>query len=426
MRSQTTFAGEGDVCHPARTVGAVVDITERKQAEDEQRRLQARLHQAQKMESVGRLAGGVAHDFNNMLNVICGYAEMAVEQLDPADPLYRPVDEIRKAGRRSAELTSQLLAFARRQPVAPRVLHLNERIEKSLNMVRRLIGEHIRSTWAPGPELWSVRVDPNQVDQILVNLSVNARDAIASVGHLTIRTANLVLDDAQCKEHPGSTPGEYVMLEVTDDGHGMDAETKSHLFEPFYTTKPEGQGTGLGLATVYGIVKQNEGFVTVSSEVGRGTTVQVLFPKYVGEPARTAALVPTTGPQTGTETILLVEDEPMGLDLTKYLLETLGYTVLPASTPHEAIGLAEQHGDQIHLLLTDVVMPEMYGPDLARRLQSVYPQLKSMFVSGYFSGSSSMRGILDEDAHFLQKPFNLTDLAAKVRAALGEVVTLTR
>jgi PAS domain S-box-containing protein len=417
-RSQTFFDGEGGARHPVRTVGAVRDITENKRAEEEREKLQAQLTQAQKMESVGRLAGGVAHDFNNMLSAILGHAELALRRLDQASPVHADLQKIQRAARRSADLTRQLLAFARKQTIAPKVLDLNETVEGMLKMLRRLIGEDIDVAWVPGRGLWTVKIDPAQVDQILANLLVNARDAIADKGKVTIETENVVLDEAYCAGHRGFVPGRFVMLAVSDDGCGMDREIIAHLFEPFFTTKGVGQGTGLGLATVYGIVKQNDGFINVYSEPGKGTTFKIYLPRYATETVPVPAEGPAQASKGGTETILLVEDEPWILDLSKALLEDMGYTVLTASTPGEAIHLAEEHAGRIHLLITDVVMPEMNGWDLAKRLLSLYPDLRSLFMSGYTANVIAHRGVLEEGIHFMQKPFSMSDLAAKVRDAL--------
>jgi PAS domain S-box-containing protein len=397
------------------------DITERKRAEEEKGRLEGQLLQAQKMESVGRLAGGVAHDFNNMLGVILGHTEMALEQVDPGQPLHDDLTEIRKAAERSADLTRQLLAFARKQTVAPKVLDLNETVEGMLNMLERLIGENVHLTWQPEADLWPVKVDPSQIDQILANLCVNARDAIADVGKMTIETGNIVFDEAYCASHAGFVTGEHVLLAVSDDGSGMDKETQSHLFEPFFTTKGMGKGTGLGLATVYGIVKQNNGFINVYSEPGQGTTFKIYLPRHVGKAgqARTqGAAGPARPALRGQETILLVEDEPAILKLTTMMLVRQGYTVLAASTPGEATGLAREHAGEIHLLMTDVVMPEMNGRELAKNLLSIYPHLKRLFMSGYTANVIAHRGVLDEGVYFIQKPFSRKDLAAKVREAL--------
>ena len=400
--------------------GIITDITDRKRAEVEQEKLQAQLLQAQKMESIGRLAGGVAHDFNNMLGVILGHTEMALEQVDPAQPLHFDLQEIRKAAERSTELTRQLLAFARKQTISPRVLDLNQTVEGMLKMLRRLIGEDIHLSWTPGRDLWPVKVDPSQIDQILANLCVNARDAIAGVGKITIETGNTTFDEAYCGDHVGYVPGEYVLLAVSDDGCGMDKETLGKLFEPFFTTKELGKGTGLGLATVYGIVKQNNGFLNVYSEPGQGTTFRIYLPRYAGkaEQARTAA--PQESAMRGRETILVVEDEPEILNLTKRMLEKQGYHVLTAGTPGEAIRLAEEHAGEIHLLMTDVVMPEMNGRDLAKRMISFYPNIRRLFMSGYTANVIAHHGVLDEGVHFIQKPFSIRDLAAKVRQALDQ------
>jgi PAS domain S-box-containing protein len=420
MRSQTFFEGEGDRRRAVRTIGACRDITDRKLAEEERERLQAQLIQAQKMESVGRLAGGVAHDFNNMLNVIRGYAELVLEQLDPAEPIYGGLQEIHKAALRSADLTRQLLAFARKQAVAPRALNLNDVVDASLKMLRRLIGEDITLIWTPGSGLWAVQIDPAQIDQVLANLSANARDAIAGVGRVTIRTENVVLDAASCARWPGFAPGEYVRLEVTDNGRGMDQETQAHVFEPFFTTKGGGEGAGLGLATVYGIVRQNQGFVSVSSEIGRGTKIEIFLPRLTGHMGGDDTEATTEAAESGAETILLVEDEPMVLRLSQALLERMGYHVLPAGSPGEALRVAGEHVGTIHLLITDVVMPEMNGRDLARQLMARYSGLRCLFVSGYSASALVPHGVLDEGVQFLQKPFSRTDLAAKVREALAD------
>jgi PAS domain S-box-containing protein len=417
VRAQTIFEREGDALRPIRTIGACRDITEQKQAEEERKQLQLQLLQAQKMESVGRLAGGVAHDFNNMLNVIGGYAELALNRVEPAEPLHAELLEIRKAAQHSADLTRRLLAFARKQPVAPKVLNLNDLVEGALKMLRRLIGEDITPIWIPGRELWSVRIDPTQVDQVLANLATNARDAILGVGEITLRTQNVVLDATYCARHAGSVPGEYVMLEVADNGRGMDQETQEHIFEPFYTTKAEGLGTGLGLAMVYGIVKQNEGFITVSSEVGQGTTVSIFLRRAV-EPATVQAEPAVAAPKSGNETVLLVEDEPLVLGLSTRILQQLGYRVLGAGTPHEAIRLADERAGEIQLLVTDVVMPAMNGRELCRRLVGQYPGLKCLLVSGYPRGLIDPHNVVNENIPLLQKPFSAKDLATKVREVL--------
>jgi two-component system cell cycle sensor histidine kinase/response regulator CckA len=389
----------------------VEDVTERLA-------LELQFLQAQKMESVGRLAGGVAHDFNNMLGVILGHTEMALEQTGPGQLLHADLTEIRKAAERSADLTRQLLAFARKQTVAPRVLDLNEVVSGMLNMLERLIGEYVHLDWQPAADLWATKVDPSQVGQILTNLCVNARDAITGVGRVAIATRNRAPNPAYCSGHPGATPGEYVQLAVSDDGCGMDRETIGRLFEPFFTTKGVGEGTGLGLATVYGIVKQNSGFITVESKPGEGSTFAIHLPRYV---AATEVLEREGGPAPparGRETILLVEDEPAILKLTARMLESRGYTVVVAGGPGEAIRLARERPGEIHLLVTDVVMPEMNGRDLAKNLLSLYPRIKRLFMSGYTSDVIAHQGVLDEGVHFIQKPFTAPELAAQVRLAL--------
>ena len=394
------------------------DITERKHGKQEQTRLEAQLQQAQKMESVGRLAGGVAHDFNNMLGVILGHAELALRQVDPALPLHADLLEIRKAANRSADLTRQLLGFARRQSVAPKVLDLNEVVAGMLKMLRRLVGEEIAVEWLPDPDLWPVKMDPSQIDQVLANLCVNARDAIDGIGRISIETGNITFDQNYCAIHPEFMPGEYVLLSASDDGCGMEKDTLSSLFEPFFTTKAMGEGTGLGLATVYGIVKQNHGFINVYSELTEGTTFKIYLPRHESEPGRAGAPGAATPAARGQETILLVEDEQAILGLTKRMLEHYGYTVLAAGTPGEAIRLAKEHAGEIQLLMTDVVMPEMNGRALTKNLLSLYPQLKRLFMSGYTADVIAYRGVLDEGVHFIQKPFSTEDLATKVRNAL--------
>ncbi|MBI9075237.1 MAG: PAS domain S-box protein [Desulfatibacillum sp.] len=395
------------------------DITKSKLVEQEREKLQAQLIQAQKMESVGRLAGGVAHDFNNMLSVILGHAEMALETLPPDDAVHDDLTEIQNAARHSAEITRQLLAFARKQTIAPKVLDLNRTVEGMLKMLRRLIGEDIDLAWRPGENLWPIKMDPTQIDQILVNLCVNARDSIATMGKVTIETDKASFDEAYCGEHAGAVPGEYVLLVISDDGCGMDKQTQDNLFEPFFTTKEVGKGTGLGLATIYGIVKQNGGFVNVYSELNQGSTFRIYLPRYE---IPTHASLKDKGLQApaipGTETIMLVEDEPAILHMSRMMLERLGYTVLAASTTREAIRLAEEDASPIHLLMTDVVMPEMNGRDLAKQLVEFNPNLKCLFMSGYTADVIARRGILDEGVHFIQKPFTKHNLAIKIRDVL--------
>ncbi len=405
---------------PAYIIAVIEDIAKRRKAEEEKQNLQGQLLQAQKMESVGRLAGGVAHDFNNMLGVILGHSELALRQVDPAQPLHDNLEEIRKAGQRAADLTRQLLTFARKQTVSPKVLDLNDTVANMLSMLRRLIGEDIDLAWLPGAELWPVKMDPSQVDQILANLCVNARDACAGVGKVTIETGNVAFDEAYCTNNTGFIPGEYVLLAVSDSGCGMEKEVLENLFEPFFTTKGIGKGTGLGLSTVYGIVRQNMGFINVYSEPGIGTTFRIYLPHYMGKRERDSEEDLPREVTGGAETILLVEDEPAILSLGREMLEILGYRVLAAGTPGAAINLAAEYAGEIDLLVTDVIMPEMTGRDLCNRLLSLYPNLKRLFMSGYTADIIAHHGILEEGVSFIQKPFSLEDLSIKVREALGE------
>ncbi|MBI5548245.1 MAG: PAS domain-containing protein [Deltaproteobacteria bacterium] len=398
--------------------GIITDISDRKRAEEEKARLEGQLQQSQRMESVGRLAGGVAHDFNNMLGAILGHAELAMEQVAPELPLYDDLVEIQKAARRSADLTRQLLAFARKQTVAPKVLDLNMTVDGMLKMLQRLIGEDIHLSWKPDAQLWPVKVDPSQIDQILANLCVNARDAIADVGEITIETGNSTFDAEYCSVHADVVPGEYVRLAVSDTGTGMDRETLSHLFEPFFTTKGVGEGTGLGLATVYGAVKQNNGFVHVDSEPGRGTTFTIYLPRNSAECRDAEAAVATEPTLRGHETVLVVEDEPAILSLAKRMLGRQGYGVLAAGSPSEALRLAGEYQGAIHLLMTDVVMPGMNGRDLAKSLLVLHPSLKCLFMSGYTANVIAHHGVLGDKVSFIEKPFSMSELAAKVRAAL--------
>ena len=395
------------------------DISNFKKLEQERIQTEAQLWQAQKMESVGRLAGGVAHDFNNMLGVVIGRSEMMLMGMQPQDPNYQDLEEILKAAKRSADLTRQLLAFARKQTISPKVLHLNDTMEGMLKMLRRLIGEDIDLVWKPRNHLWPIKMDPVQVDQILANLSVNARDAISGTGKLTIETQNVTLDKSYCAEHRGCVPGDYVMLAISDDGCGMDKQTLEKLFEPFFTTKEVGEGTGLGLATVYGIVKQNDGFIDVQSEPGQGTEFKIYFPRtWESEESKTRAAEQTI--IRGNETVLLVEDEESVLRLGEAVLKRFGYRVLTARTPGEALALAKRHQDLIHLLVTDVVMPEMNGKQLKNSIAKIKPDLKVLFMSGYTANVIVHRGILEDDVNFLQKPFTVNALAGKVREVLDQ------
>ncbi|MBJ6801605.1 hybrid sensor histidine kinase/response regulator [Geomonas propionica] len=396
----------------------VSDVTELKRAETERQRLEHQLQQAQKMESVGRLAGGVAHDFNNLLTVIMGLAQLGLQELGPEHPTRVRLEGIRQAAEKSAALTSQLLGFARKQTIAPKVLNLNGAVEEMLKMLKRLVGEDVDLAWSPGGSLWQVRMDPSQLDQILANLCVNARDAIADTGKITIETGNVSFDAEYCNAHFDFVPGEYVLLAVSDNGCGMDQETQAQIFEPFFSTKEVGRGTGLGLATVYGIVKQNNGFINTYSEPGKGTTFKIYLPRHTEEGAQA---VPESAPAQahgGSETILLVEDEPSILSVAESLLTLQGYHVLPASKPGEALELAREYRDRIDLVVTDVVMPEMNGRDLVRRLLPFCPGVKCLYMSGYTANVIAHHGVLDQGVNFISKPFTMNDLAAKVRAVL--------
>ena len=396
----------------------LVDVTARARAEGEKAQLEGQLRQAQKMESVGRLAGGVAHDFNNMLAVILSHAEMALDDAAGAQPVSADLEGIRGAAQRSADLTRQLLAFARKQAIAPAVLDLNEVVHALLKMLQRVIGEDVGLRWVPEEGLWPVSVDRSQLDQVVANLCVNARDAIADVGTVTIETGNVTLDEGYCAAHVGCTPGDYVQLSISDDGCGMSEEVRGHVFEPFFTTKEQGKGTGLGLATAYGIVKQNGGYIDVRSEVGKGTTFTLYLPRHEGVVESRVSIVQGSQAPRGRETVLLVEDELAILRVTARMLEGLGYDVLAASSPVEAIRLAEQSDREIALLLTDVVMPGMNGRDLGERLAAVRPGLRRVFMSGFTADVIANHGVLHEGVHFVQKPFTKRALADKLREVL--------
>jgi len=401
-----------------KTYGVNQDVTEQKKAAEDREKLHAQLTQAQKMESVGRLAGGVAHDFNNKLSAILGYTELAMGKLDKSDSIYADLQEVLEAGRQSARIVQQLLAFARKQTMAPEPMCLNNTLEGMLKMLRRLIGEDIDLRWNPDPDLWLVNVDSSQIDQILANLCVNAHDAVAGVGEVVVETKNVVLDETYCAQQPGSVPGEHVMLAVSDNGCGMDMETLDRVFEPFFTTKEVGKGTGLGLSTVYGIVKQNKGFIYAHSEPGKGTTFRIYLPRHLGVLEEQYNETESRLSRGHGETILVVEDDPSVLGLARSILEKLGYVVLTSEIPSDAVNTAREHAGEIHLLMTDVVMPGMNGRDLAEALQNLYPGLKVLFMSGYTADAIARRGVLDAGVHFIQKPFLIKDLSIKVREVL--------
>ena len=404
---------------PSWLQGVSRDISKRKKAEKDRDKLQRQLLQAQKMESVGRLAGGVAHDFNNMLGVIIGYTELGLEKLNPEAPLYNDLEEVLNAAMKSAEITSQLLAFARKQTISPKIIDLNSTVESMIKMLKRLIGEDIDLAWFPCKELLRVNIDPMQIDQIMANLCVNARDAIRTVGKITIETDHVHFDEDYCAEHSGFLPGNYAALAVSDDGIGMEPAAVEKIFDPFYTTKEIGQGTGLGLSTVYGIVKQNEGFINVYTEKGRGTTFRIYLPRYTGDITDVKKTVAVDAPDSKGETVLIVEDDPAILKIGIRILEQLRYRVISASTPDDALGLVKEYGENIDLLVTDVIMPEMNGRDLANRVKLFYPDLKVLFMSGYTANVIAHRGVLDSGVCFIQKPFSKKEFAVKLREALG-------
>jgi len=394
------------------------DLTDRMRAEEDRDRLRAQYLQAQKMESVGQLAGGVAHDFNNMLGVILGRTELALQDSDPDGPVAVNLLEIQKAAERSADLTRQLLAFARKQIISPRVLDLNGTVSGMLRMLQRLIGENIQLTLVPGANLWPVEMDPTQVDQVLANLCVNSRDAISGAGRIVIETSNQRVDEAWCAARTEATPGDYVLLAVSDDGCGMEGDVLEHAFEPFTTTKEVGKGTGLGLATVYGIVKQNGGFIHVHSVPGRGTTIRIYLPRHEGEPETPAGADAVSVPRGRGETVLLVEDEVSLRRTCGIFLEELGYAVLTAESPEMALEIADVHRPTIDLLLTDVIMPGINGRQLAERLRAGHPGMRVLFMSGYTADIIDRYGVLERGIPCLAKPFSRVELAVRLREVL--------
>lgn len=399
------------------SLGILLDITARKQAEEEHQRLQEHIDQMERLETVGRLAGGVAHDFNNMLAVILMRAEMALQLVDALSPLHRHLTEIYKTAQRSADLTRQLLGFARRQPIAPRPLDLNRTIEDALPMLRHLLGEEIELCWQPADALGTVNMDPAQIDQILVNLCINARDAIAGVGKVTVATCTAELDEAYVAAHPDAHAGAYSVLRISDTGCGMTPDVLAHIFEPFFTTKEVGRGTGLGLATIYGIVQQNYGHIVVHSTPGIGTTFQIYLPCYQAAPVR-ATPAPAMAMRAAGATILMVEDNANLLEMTAEGLRQSGYRVLTAISAVAAQQLADEYAGAIDLLLTDVIMPEIDGVAFARRLQRQHPHVRVVYMSGHPAHLLEQRGMLEPGVQVLRKPFTLADLTEAVSMAL--------
>jgi len=392
---------------------------QREKEQREKEKMQEQLMQAQKMESIGTLAGGVAHDFNNILTTIIGNASLALMDVIKDESLRKEIEEIKIAGERAAALTRQLLAFSRKQIIQPEILNFNELLAGIEKMLGRLIGEDVEILMIPGPELWQVEADPGQMEQVIMNLAVNARDAMPSGGKLTIKTANTNLDEIYFREHGvDAQPGPYVMLAVSDTGSGMDKEAQEHIFEPFYTTKEKGKGTGLGLSTVYGIVKQNNGFIWVYSEPGQGTIFKTYLPKAVEDAVLDEIEITTTADLSGSDTVLIVEDDDSLRKLAHKALQQKGYKVLEAENGEDALRVSEEHEDPIDLLITDVVMPKMDGKETAERLQPLYPQMKVIYMSGYTDNAIVHHGVLAPGLNFIEKPFSPEGLARKVREVL--------
>ena len=400
------------------TIGSQIgQFIERKRVEEALGYSEEQLRQSQKLEAIGQLAGGVAHDFNNLLTAINGYSALALRRLGEDHPISAYLEEIKKAGERATNLTRQLLAFGRKQLLQPLALNLNDIVGDMIKLLKRLIGEDVQLVTKAGVNLKQIKADPGQLEQVLVNLVVNARDAMPRGGTVTIETANIVLDGTYASRHVGVTPGEYVMLAVSDTGVGMDHETQSHIFEPFFTTKEKGKGTGLGLSTVYGIVRQSGGNIWVYSEPGRGTTFKVYLPQVHDEITKVDAIAEVII-KRGSETVLLVEDEDMVRNLARQILEETGYTVLAANGGEEALHLFKTHKGTIHLMITDVVMPKMSGKDVADKLKETHPETKVLFMSGYTDEAIVHHGIVDSHIAFIQKPFSEVALTQKIREVL--------
>jgi PAS domain S-box-containing protein len=395
------------------SLGVITDISEKKQ-------LETQLVQAQKMEAIGKLAGGIAHDFNNIMTTIIGNAELALMDVIKDESLRNGIKEIKKAGKRAASLTSQLLAFSRKQIVQPEILDINELLTDIEKMLCRLIGEDVELLTIPEPALWQVEIDPGQIEQVIMNLAINARDAMPKGGKLTIETANADLNENYFREYgiEGTKLGHYVMLAVSDNGSGMDKETQEHIFEPFFTTKEVGKGTGLGLSTVYGIVKQNNGFIWVYSEPGQGSIFKVYLPKVKGDAEPKEKEQTPVDNLSGSETVLIVEDNDSLRNFAQKVLQQHGYRTLVAENGEDALEVSKEYEGSIDLMITDVVMPKMGGKEAANRLQPLYPQMKVIYMSGYTDNAIVHHGILEPGLNFLEKPFTLESLARKVRKAL--------
>jgi CheY-like chemotaxis protein len=370
------------------------------------------------MEAVGRLAGGVAHDFNNLLGIMMGYSELLLEKLSSSDANRKTVEHIFDAVKRASEVTQQLLAFSRRQVLQTKVLDLNAVAGDAQKLLQRLMGEDIELVMRPGPDAGHVMADPGQLIQVIMNLAVNSRDAMPGGGRLTIETANVVVDETYAQTHRPQEPGAYVMLVVSDTGHGIDADTREHLFEPFFTTKKLGKGTGLGLSTVYGIVKQSNGFIWVESEPDRGTTFRIYLPQVAQPLNQEGITVPASEPVGGSETILIVEDEQSLREMTRESLEIAGYRVLEATDVYDAIRIAEQHQEDIHMLVTDMVMPKMSGPAMAQKVREIRTGIPVLYVSGHTDSSLLQRQLAEENTSFLQKPYSRNDLLREIRKLL--------
>lgn len=417
VTSEAVLDTQGNV---VKIVGNIMDVTERKAAAQERRDIEEQLRQSQKLEAIGKLAGGVAHDFNNLLTVILGYSQLAARRVKTEDILSKQLREVVNAAQRAAVLTRQLLAFSRNQVLELKPIHLNRVVTDLEDMLRRIIGEDIELDLILAPDLGTTRADASQLEQVLMNLVVNARDAMPGGGKLTIETANADFDEAFAAQHVDLTPGPYVLLSVSDSGCGMDQRTRSRIFEPFFTTKERGKGTGLGLATVYGIVNQCGGHIRVDSEPGSGTTFKIALPRETSAISLPSVFSPSGDASRGTETLLLVEDDESVRELAKEILRSAGYTVLVAATAEAGLRLSAEHGGKIHLLLTDVIMPGMSGDAMAEQLRSARPEMKVLFMSGYFDNAIAPGGVLGAGMRFLGKPITIETLTQKVRETIDE------